>query len=235
MPATPSAGPQLALAVQLRDEATLDNYLPTDAVAPLIPLLEGQAEPDGESVIFLHGPADAGKSHLLQACCHRAAGPSLYLPLAELGDYRPEAVLAEMESMAVVCLDDIDAIEGDADWELALFHFFNRARAAGCRLLLSAKTSPRGLGIQLADLRSRLGWGLVYHLPGYDDAQKVALLEFRAARRGLQMPAEVARYIISRAPRGLGELLQLLDHLDRLSLAEQRALTVPFVKFALGW
>jgi DnaA family protein len=230
-----SAGPQLALNVQLRDEATLENFLPGPALAPLIALLKAQLEPGGEPLIYLHGAADAGKSHLLQACCQRAGSGALYLPLGELRDYPPEAVLADMETMTLVCLDDVDAVQGDAAWEQALFHFFNRARAADCRLLLSAAVSPRGLALQLADLRSRLSWGVVYHLPGYDDEQKVELLGFRAARRGLQMPAEVARYIVSRAPRGLGQLMQLLDRLDRSSLAAQRALTVPFVKRALDW
>nr|WP_277602529.1 DnaA regulatory inactivator Hda [Parahaliea mediterranea] len=225
----------MALNVQLRDDATLENFLPTAALAPLVALLEVQLEAGGEPVIYLYGGAGTGKSHLLQACCHRAQAPALYLPLAELREHPPEAVLAGTESMALVCLDDIDAVQGDADWERALFHFFNRARDAGCRLLIAADASPRGLAVQLADLRSRLSWGVVYHLPGYDDEQKEALLAFRAARKGLQMPAEVARYIVSRAPRGLAELLALLDRLDRLSLAEQRALTVPFVKRALGW
>lgn len=229
------AGSQLALNVQLRDDATLENFLATAALAPLVALLEAQLEPGGEPVIFMHGAVGTGKSHLLQACCHRAQAPALYLPLAELREHPPEALLAGTESMALVCLDDIDAVQGDADWERALFHFFNRARDVGCRLLITANASPRGLAVQLADLRSRLSWGVVFQLPAYDDEHKEALLTFRAARKGLQMPAEVARYIVSRAPRGVAELLSLLDRLDRLSLAQQRALTVPFVKRALGW
>ena len=125
------AGSQLALNVQLRDDATLENFLATAALAPLVALLEAQLEPGGEPVIFMHGAVGTGKSHLLQACCHRAQAPALYLPLAELREHPPEALLAGTESMALVCLDDIDAVQGDADWERALFHFFNRARDVG--------------------------------------------------------------------------------------------------------
>ena len=49
------------------------------------------------------------------------------------------------------------------------------------------------------------------------------------------MSAEVAFYIVTRAPRSLEHLLELLDTLDKASLAEQRALSIPFVKQALGW
>ena len=61
------------------------------------------------------------------------------------------------------------------------------------------------------------------------------MLRFRAGRRGLSMSAEVAFYIVTRAPRSLEHLLELLDTLDKASLAEQRALSIPFVKQALGW
>jgi len=234
--AAPFNGLQLALNVQLPDEATLDNFLPASAsLQALVPVLEQQLTAEGEPVIYLHGSPDTGKSHLLQACCHRAGSAALYLPLAELRSYPAEAVLAEMEAMALVCIDDVHAVQGVDEWEQALFHFFNRARAAGCRLLISADTAPRGLAVQLVDLRSRFSWGLVYHLSRYDDEQKIALLRFRAERRGLQLPMEAARYLVSRAPRALGELWRVLEQLGRQSLAEQRALTVPFIKRTLRW
>ncbi|MFV0276076.1 MAG: DnaA regulatory inactivator Hda, partial [Parahaliea sp.] len=230
-----AGGHQLALQVQLRDEATLDNFMATPALAPLLPLLRDQCGTGGEPVLLLHGGRQSGKSHLLQASCHLAGSRSRYLPLAELRDYPPAAVLAEMEAAALVCLDDLQAVTGREDWERELFHFYNRARAAGCRLLLAADAPPAALEFQLADLRSRLGWGIVYHLPAYDDGEKARLLVFRARRRGLQMSPEVARYIVSRAPRDLSALLALLDQLDERSLAEQRALTLPFVRAVLGW
>ncbi|TXS92163.1 DnaA regulatory inactivator Hda [Parahaliea maris] len=230
-----SGGHQLALNVQLRDDATLDNFYVTEPLFPLLPLLQLQREEGGEPVLYLYGSPGCGKSHLLQASCHLASEGALYLPLGELLDYAPDAVLADVETLSLVCLDDLQAVAGNDAWEQALFHFFNRARAADCRLLLAADSSPRNLAVRLADLRSRLGWGIVYHLPGYDDEQKASVLAFRAARRGLQLPPEVARYVVSRAPRGLAELLEVLDILDSRSLAEQRALTVPFVKQVLGW
>ncbi len=227
-------GMQLALNVQLRDEATLANFLVTEPLEPLLPLLAGLCDGTGEPLVYLHGAPDSGKSHLLQACCHETGAQAIYLPLAELAGYAPDAVLAGMEGMALVCLDDLDAVAGDEHWEQALFHFFNRARAAECRLLVSASAPPRQVGVTLADLQSRLSWGVVFQLPGYSDADKQALLSLRARQRGLSMPVEVARYIVSRAPRGLSQLFELLDRVDQLSLAQQRALTIPFLRQVLG-
>ena len=57
----------------------------------------------------------------------------------------------------------------------------------------------------------------------------------RAARRGLSLATGVASYIVSRAPRAMEQLLQVLDQLDKVSLAEKRALSIPFVKEVMGW
>ena len=186
-------------------------------------------------MVFLHGGSGSGKSHLLQACCHLAGEGSVYLPLAELATYSPEEVLAGVETLSLVALDDIDAVLGQEAWELALFGLYNRAREWGCRLLIAARGAPRTLDVRLADLRSRLSWGGVYQLPLATDAEKCAILIFRAERRGLELSDDVAIYIVNRSQRDLAQLLELLDRLDRASLAQQRPLSIPFVKQTLDW
>ena len=226
---------QLPLPVRLRDEATLDNFLPLPASRALIAALRAQAGGAGEPIIYLYGPGGVGKSHLLQACCHLAGAGALYLPLGELADCRPEEVLQGIETLELVCLDDVDRVLGRADWELALFNLFNRARQHGCSLLVAGNAAPRALAVDLADLRSRLGWGIVYQLPAAGDEEKIAILQFRAARRGLALGGDVCAYVVSRAARDMEALLALLDRLDEASLVEQRALSIPFVKVVLGW
>ena len=228
-------GQQLPLLVQLRDDATLDNFLATEQMEPLVAGVRSQCEGAGEPVVFVHGGAGSGKSHLLQAACHLAGENALYLPLKQLSVYPPEEVLAGVETLGLVALDDIDAVMGEESWEHGLFGLYNRAREWGCKLLITAHAAPRALAVDLADLRSRLSWGVVYQLPSSDDQQKQAILQFRARRRGLALSEEVARFIVTRASRDLEQLLALLDQLDKASLARQRALSIPFVKQILGW
>jgi DnaA family protein len=226
---------QLTLNIQLRDEATLDNFFCAQSNQQMVAALRSQIDTSGEPFIYLFGPVDSGKSHLLQGACHLAGSRSLYLPLAELASFEPGEVLHGVENMALVCLDDIDAVMGNEQWELALFDFFNRARETGCRLLFAALATPRVLKVDLPDLRSRLSWASVYQLQSANDEVKQDIFCFRAGRRGLQVPLEVASYIVSRAPRALSVLLDLLDQLDAASLAEKRSLSIPFVKQQLGW
>ena len=64
---------QLPLTLQPRDDATLENFLQTPRNAAALDALRD----GGEDLVYLHGPADGGKSHLLQALCNDAAGPAL--------------------------------------------------------------------------------------------------------------------------------------------------------------
>lgn len=223
---------QLTLPVRLRDDATLDNYLELPGNEALLDALRREYPP--QSMLFVYGPPGGGKSHLLQAACHQARGRAQYLPLGDLAAYSPDQVVQDVEQLDLVCLDDIDRVLGDPDWELALFNLYNRAKQSGCRILVAADAAPRMLAVDLEDLRSRLAWGVVFQLNAANDEDKVRILCFRAARRGLQLPVDVARYIVHRAPRDMGQLLSLLDALDEASLAEKRALSIPFVKNCLN-
>jgi DnaA family protein len=138
--------------------------------------------------------------------------------------------LAGQARAALVCLDGLEAIAGDAGDEVALFHFHNAARAAGARVMYSANAMPAALGLQLPDLRSRLEQCTRIALEPLDESGRREVLRQRAARRGLELDDAVLDYLFRRAGRDLGTLTSLLDRLDQASLAAQRRLTIPFLK-----
>lgn len=230
---------QLSLGVSLRDEANFANfYLPEDGPnRQAVAALQQQLDGDGEKLIYLWGPPGAGLTHLLQAACHKAHAQgrsTQYLPLRDLAGFAPESLFEDLESQDLICLDSLDSVAGNRIWEEALFDLFNRAYDAGKHLLFSAVASPKELPLQLQDLRSRLSWGVVYHVELLSDEEKEKALQMRARARGMEMSREVAQYILSRAPRDTNDLFLLLNRLDELSLQEQRRLTIPFVKKVLG-
>lgn len=226
---------QLSLGVHLQDAAQFSNFHwgQNQAIATHLPeMLAGE----GFRYIYLWGKQDSGKTHLAQASYHQALEQGLgasYLSLYDQADSSPD-VLMKLEE-PLVCLDDLDAVVGMPAWEEGLFHCFNRLRDEGRMLLITASASPASLPIRLPDLASRLAWGLTYQLQLLQDNDKLAALKMRAQQRGLQMPDEVARYLLHRGPRRLSGLFSTLDTLDNASLAEQRKLTIPFVRQALKW
>ncbi|WP_114418806.1 DnaA regulatory inactivator Hda [Marinospirillum perlucidum] len=226
---------QLSLGVNLQDTAHFSNFHlgKNPAIASHLPKM---LDEPGFRYVFLWGKQDSGKSHLLQASYHLAKSQgreAAYLALQDLAGGHPDQ-LSELDQ-DLVCLDDLDAVAGIDLWEEALFHMYNRLRDQGKMLLITATSAPAHLPVNLPDLASRLAWGLTYQLQTLEDDDKLAALQLRASKRGLQMPDEVARYILHRSPRRLSGLFATLDVLDEASLKEQRKLTIPFVRQALKW
>ncbi len=219
---------QLPLGIGLREDVTFDNFLFGSENREAINLLRKGEQP----FVYLWGPRGCGKSHLLQASIHQAAyqgGTSAYLPLREADRLSPE-YLRGLEQLPLVCIDDIDTIAGQGEWEEALFHLYNRIRAAETRLVVTAGNSPAGNPILLPDLRSRLGWGITLRLTPLDDRGKLTILQRRARARGMELPTDVARYLLRRVSRDMETLSVWLEKLDKHSLVSQRKLTIPFVR-----
>ncbi len=224
------AAEQLLLNLHPRTSARLQDFAAADHALLQAAMADLLARP--ASLLYLHGEPGSGRSHLLAALCAEAQSLGLsaaLLPLAALQD-EPPSLLDGLESQDLLVLDDIDVVAGDADWEEALFHLFNRARAAGSRLVFTATQVPAHAGFCLADLVSRLSLAPLWELVLPDDAGREAMLLAAAGRRGLLMEPELLRYLVQRGPRGSGRLLALLETLDRQSLVAGRRLTIPFVR-----
>ncbi len=222
---------QLALPLRLADHAVFDSFLSTGnetLVAMLLDLAQGG---EGQGC-WLWGPAATGKTHLLQAACDRAGDRSVYVPLSMLADAGPD-VLDGLASRELICLDDIDAVAGEAAWERALFDLCNQILDADRTLVVAAPMSPRECPINLPDLQSRLARLPAFQVQALGDDDRVSALQLRARHRGLDLPGETARYLLNRSRRDMASLYRLLDKLDLEALRAQRRLTIPFVKGVL--
>ena len=225
---------QIPLNLNLRDDAVFDNFL-VGQNAPCLHALKNSVMQRDEQFIYCYGDSGVGRTHLLQACCHLANENKqsvFYLPLSTHSDFSP-AIFESLETMSLVCIDDIDAVIGNKIWEEALFHFYNRARDCNVTLIVSAALSPQQLPCVLNDLHSRLCWGLSLEIKHLNDSEKMQALQMRAASRGIQLPNEVVHYFISHYSRNMHDLLNMLDKLDRASLIAKRKITVPFLKLIM--
>ena len=222
---------QLPLSLSLKDDATFDNFFLGKNVE-IITELKKAASGQGEKLIYLYGASGLGASHLLQACCHYAhqyQRSSVYLPFAELVSLSPE-ILIGLESLSLLCFDDLQVTAGHNEWQEAIFHLFNRVYDLNGQIIMAANQLPKLLNLQLADLVSRFEWSVIYHIHPLTDDEKQAVLIMRAHRRGIDLSEEVIKYLLTHYNRHIGTLLKALDVLDQASLSAKRRLTVPFVK-----
>jgi len=225
------SGIQIPLEFGFRETADFEHFI----AGPNIEVcMISQAIARGEIVhsIYLWGQAATGKSHLLQAVCNLASENDLkvaYIPLSQHVELSPE-MLEGLEHVAVVCIDDIDCIIGQDEWEQALFYLYNRLRDQHKPLFMTGSKGSRDLAFKLEDLKSRISWDLTYHLQSLSDKDKISLLQKRANTRTFEIPEEVAAYLVKNVKRDLPSLLELLDKFDQATLTEKRKLTIPFVK-----
>jgi len=225
---------QLPLCLTLKDDASFDNFYP-GTNQEMVAALKKAASGQGEKIIYLCGARGQGLSHLLQASCHEAARHQLtavYLPLGDLLAESTE-MLHGLESLSLICIDDLQCLSASPAWEEAVFHLYNRVHDARGTIILAGKDLPQALPLRLPDLISRLSWGVTYQLHPLTDAEKIMVLMRRAQARGITLSEEVGKYLLSHCPRHMTTLLAALDALDKASLAAQRRLTIPFVKEVL--
>ena len=205
--------PQLALDLLQPAAPTLSNFVVgrnAEALATLRCLGDGS-----ERIVYLWGEAGCGRSHLLQALAANAGATWWHAG-------------APADRPGICLVDDVEQLDGPA--QVALFNRINAIRArADAACVATGSLPPARLPLR-EDLRTRLGWGLVYQLQPLADDEKVAALRSQAAVRGLALGDEVANYLLHHLPRDMRTLAAALDALDSLALAQKRALTLPLVR-----
>lgn len=213
---------QLPLDLSSAPAPTFDNFIAGSNAELLARLRAAAAGAPDEAVIYLWGEPGSGRSHLLRATVNAAGADAAYL--AADADY------ARADMHRLVAADDVEHL--DEPRQIVLFGWINRARDGGGAVIASGSVPPARLALR-EDLKTRLGWGLVYRVALLRDEDKARRLRAEAERRGLKLPDDVVAYLLSRLPRDLESLVTVLDRVDRHSLARQRQVTLALVRDAL--
>lgn len=155
-----------------------------------------------------------------------------YFPLRDVGALGV-GVLEGVPQLDCLCLDDLDAVTGNVEWERALFGILREIEERGARLIAAAASPPALIPWALPDLGSRMAASTVFQLRALDESEQQEALKLRAQTRGFELPDETARWLQRRFPRDMRTLYELLDTLDEAALVAQRRLTVPFIRSVL--
>lgn len=227
---------QIALDIGLPAGPTLASFLPgpnQDALQHL-QLWIGEADvPAMRSPVptYLWGEGGSGKSHLLFALRDTLTARGEQVGWLDPAHDTP----AEFNpAWSVVLMDDVHAFSPVQ--QHAAFNWFVNAMGVTDgqpRSVLAAGALPPADLPLRDDLRSRLGWGHVFHLRVLTEPERREVLRQQAQARGILLPAEVVDFILNRFSRDLGSLSQLLAQLDHYALQTQRAITIPLVRAML--
>ena len=190
---------------------------------------------DKNKLLWIAGLKGSGKTHILQATINymdNGINRLLYLPMRESKDFTPD-ILDNLDQFDLVAIDDIENVIGDFSWEEQLLILYEELIHTKSRILISSSDTPQGLRFKLPDLASRFSLGLVDRLKPMNEEQMIEAISLHAKVRGFNLPQDVAKYLISRVPRDVSVLVDIIKLLDYESLSKQRKLTIPFIKTVL--
>jgi len=122
--------------------------------------------------------------------------------------------------------DDADR----ASSEEALFHAWNAAMDERRPLLMTARSAPADWNLGLADLKSRLAATPRVFIRPPDEALLEAVFLKQWRDRGIEAPADVTHYVLSRIERSFEGVRRTVEALDRAALAAQRPLSIPLAR-----
>jgi DnaA family protein len=217
---------QLLLELGAEKPQSLDTFVigNNDELMQLLRQFERRAVTTlNERFVYIWGESGSGKTHLLQALS-TAPGTRLINPESHTDEFQYAA------DTRLYLIDDCHALPSDL--QIAAFNLFNQVREHGAALIGTGPMPPAVLELR-EDLRTRLGWGLIYQLHGLTDDEKIAALGHAANARGLILPSGVLPYLLTHFRRDMRSLTAMLDALDRYSIETQRPITLPLLRSLL--
>lgn len=223
---------QLTLDLGTPPPSTFDNFFAgTNAeLVTRLAELDGAlaAGPVTDRTFYVWGEPGSGRSHLLAALVDSAGSHRARF----LGPQSALTAFAFDARVPIYAIDDCDKLSGAQ--QIALFNLFNEVRAQpSAALVATGNAAPLALAVR-EDLRTRLGWGLVFHLAPLPDERKAAVLKHAAKERGIALAGDVPAYLLTHFRRDMPSLMALLDALDRFSLEQKRAVTLPLLRTMLA-
>lgn len=195
--------------------------------------------------LYIYGGVGLGKTHLLNAIANRLVerGYSVLYCSTEqftndlvsaIRDRATDAFRSKYREIDVLLLDDIQFIVGKESTQEELFHTFNDLHAAGKQVIFTSDCPPRDLPGLEERLRSRFEGGLTTDIVAPDFETRVAILQTKVERQGLQAPYDVLMLIADRVKSNVRELEGALNKVWLYAQSHGQAIDLSLAELVMG-
>jgi len=197
--------------------------------------------------LFIHGSVGLGKTHLLQATCHRVREVSpevqiLYLSCESFTNHFIEAVERgamhtfryRYRHVDVLVIDDIQFLAARERSQEEFFHTFNTLYQLQKQIILSADCPPTEIPSVEDRLVSRFNWGLVARIDAPCFDTRIAIIRKKAKTTGLALPDEVVHFVASCITSNARELEGALLNIHALAAQHDGQVELDLARQALG-
>jgi chromosomal replication initiator protein len=168
--------------------------------------------------LYLYGGVGLGKTHLLNAIGNAALMKGLRIIYVSAEQFTNEFVTTAIRERKaeefrnkyrnadMLLIDDIQFISGKEATEESFFHIFNELRDADRQIVLTSNCPPHSIPAIEDRLRSRLEWGLSAGIQPPDFETRLAILEAKARKDGVQLAPDVLAFIAESIRQNIREL-----------------------------
>jgi chromosomal replication initiator protein len=222
MPATPTqeVAPQ---PLSFPDRYTFDTFVRGDSnqFAFAASMAVAEAPPSqAYNPLFIYGGVGLGKTHLLYAIGHHMLRlmPDLRVKYVTSETFLTEFIKAVRERQAgyqfqrkyrdvdVLMVDDIQFLAKREETQTEFFHTFNALHGSGRQIVIASDRPPQELSGMEERLRNRFRWGLCVDVQPPDLETRIAILQLKAHRDGIDVPDPVVEMIASKFDQNIREL-----------------------------
>lgn len=201
------------------------------------------AEKPGEAYnpLFIYGGVGLGKTHLMHAIANEVLrrNPKKKVIYTSCETFTSEFVNAlqtntinnfkkKYRTVDLFLVDDIQFLANKEGTQEEFFHTFNILHQANRQIVVTSDRTPKEIGALEDRLVSRFGWGMLADIQAPNFENRVAILQSKAAERGISIPAEVLEYIAQTITSNVRELEGSLIKLVAASEIEEEPITKQF-------
>jgi chromosomal replication initiator protein len=197
--------------------------------------------------LFIFGGPGLGKTHLLTAVGNhilkRQPGAVIHYGSAE--SFSNELIQAirfdglarfqeKYRRVDCLLLDDIHFLAGRERTQEEFFHTFNALYQSNKQIVVTSDKMPREIPGLEKRLRTRFEWGLMVDLQLPDEETKVAILQRKAAERGLELSHKVAHFLARQPEANVRVLEGYLTRVIAISSFQGVEVTLDLVQRVVG-
>jgi len=229
---------QLIFPFQINQKASFDSFFCSPDNQNLMARLADVVSSPDTSELIIHGEEGSGKSFLMQAICNELSSAKkqfAFIPMKKAFNIGVE-IFQNLGSLEAVCIDDLQLILANQDWETALFNLINECQQSNCTLMLSlGGTQPLDESIILPDLLSRIKRMEFIALHAVQDEFFNQAIDFVAQQLDIKIEEAELEFLLKHQTRIFSLLVENIITLDNQAASLKRKITIPLIKETLNF
>ena len=228
---------QLIFPFQINQKASFDSFFCSPDNQNLMTRLADIVSSPDTSELIIHGEEGSGKSFLMQAICNELSSAEkqfAFIPMKKAFNMGVE-IFQNLGSLDAVCIDDLQLILANQDWETALFNLINECQQSNCTLMLSlGGTQPLNESIILPDLLSRIKRMEFIALHAVQDEFFNQAIDFVAQQLDIKIEKAELEFLLKHQTRKFSLLVENIIAVDKQAASLKRKITIPLIKETLN-